>query len=381
MAFINLMRESESRARRAVLLLLGLAVLLAGYPAAAQPDEAGCWAEAVVAANLRSGPGMMDYGVVDVMADGTRRVVGRSESGDWYALESGSWVSETVVELGGICGDLPIVAAPERPEELELLESVPLLPTPGAYEQARAIFLRGQARPEGRPDPRVFAKVGDCNTESNFFFFPLDYGMYRLGPYAALQPTIDFFAGSFAADSAAAKAGYTTYSVLDPLLANPELCLSGESPLTCEYRRRKPAVALIMLGANDARYLTLDEFNRYMREIVEVTLAADIVPVLSTFTARTDQRWTRSLAVNAAIVTIAREYDVPLVNLWRAARDLPSFGLIQDSTRLTHGWQPGDSVRVDLDAGQAAQWGHAMNNLLKLQALDKLRRAVLDVVD
>ncbi|MBN1284331.1 MAG: SH3 domain-containing protein [Anaerolineae bacterium] len=372
--------QSRRRARRA--LMCGAVLLLLGW--AARPleaqQEAACQVAATVAVNVRSGPGVADYGVIGAMPQGAAwEALGRSAAGDWYAVAyrgGAGWVAASVAEPRGACGDLPVIAAPARPAAFDLLETAPVLPAVG--EHVRAIFARGQARAGVRPDPHVFAKVGDCNVESNFFLFPLDYGMYRLGPYEALRPTVEFFAGSFAAPSVAARAGYTSFSLLDPLLANPESCQAGESPLACEYRRMNPAAALIMVGANDARYLTLDEFNRSMREVVEATLEADIIPVLSTFTARTDARWEQSLAVNAALVAISREYDVPLINFWRAARDLPGFGLIERSTRLTHGWQPGDSVRVDLDAGQAATWGHALHNLLALQTLDMLRREVLE---
>ena len=360
---------------RAVLLLLLVVAGMCPMPGAARDDcrvVAGDFAVAV-----RSGPSFTDYGIVGAIPEGgSLFAVGRSTRSDWYAVDfngARAWVSAAVVSTyGGACGSLPSLPAPPLPADLESLQTVPILPTFGTHVQE--VFGRGQAR--GR-NPHVFAKIGDCNSEISFYLAPFDLGMYELGPYAELQATVDWFAGSFAQESVAAAAGNTTFMVLDPALSDPVQCETGEALLACEYRRLNPAVALIGLGNNDVRHLSIEEYIEYMRQVVEFTLAADIIPVLHTFTARPDQRWERSLAVDMAMVEIAREYDVPLINFWRAARTLPDFGLLERSTRLTHGWWPGAPIRIDFDAGQEAVWGHALRNLLTLQTLDALRAEVL----
>jgi hypothetical protein len=72
---------------------------------------------------------------------------------------------------------------------------------------------------------------------------------------------------------------------------------------------------------------------------------------------------------------VADEYGVPLINLWRAARDLPGYGLIAGYTHLTAGGMQGG--RIQFTNGEEAQYGYALRNLLTLQTLDMLRREVM----
>ena len=51
--------------------------------------------------------------------------------------------------------------------------------------------------------------------------------------------------------------------ILDPLFANPELCFPGESVLDCEYRLKRPSIAIIHLALNDMRFFR----RRYARNM------------------------------------------------------------------------------------------------------------------
>lgn len=326
--------------------------------------------------NIRTGPGTEWFGVADVLATGeSLPAVGQNSVGDWYAVPGSGddigWVAGSVVDVRGACADLPIIDAPPQPAEIELLVNTPVLPTIG--EHAREIFAQGQQLGN---NPDVFTKVGDCNTDSPFFLAPFDLDYYDLGPYDELQPTIDYFAGWFAHESQAGQIGYNAHTMLNSLWADPELCRveAGEGPLACEYRLVKPSAAVMMFGPNDMLNLTEAEFAETLRSIVELSLDSGVIPILTTFTWHRDARWHKALAFNAAVVEVAQEYDVPLINLWRAAQDLPNYGLMTDYTHLT---DSGPHTKI-VFTGEEEVYGHPLRNLLTLQVLDMLRTEMLD---
>ncbi len=210
------------------------------------------------------------------------------------------------------------------------LDDIPVLPQ--ITDTARQIFARGQQA--GR-DPHVFSKIGDCMTASPNFMVPFSTaGGYDLGDYQNLQPVIDYFSASTIRDQynalsnpgLATTTGFTTVSVQDPIWADPQFCSANESPLTCEYRVSNPAFALIMFGTNDTTFFEADSFNQYLRQIIDQTIAANIVPVLYTFPERPEFP-DKSILFNQIVVQIAQDYDLPLINLYRALEDLPDKGI------------------------------------------------------
>ncbi len=255
------------------------------------------------------------------------------------------------------------------------LDTIPVLPT--VTETTRQIYTRGQAA--GR-NAHVLSKVGDCMTASTNFLMPFSIsGGYSLGAYAPLQWVIDYFGqltphGDDAGQSAlsfpglATTTGFTTVSVQDPIWADPAVCGANESSLACEYRVSNPAYALIMFGTNDTTFFEAGSFNTYLRQIIDQTIAADIVPVLYTFPERPEFP-EKSLLFNQIIVSIAQEYDLPLINLYRALADLPDKGInLADPIHL--------SSPIDDNAGnftpENLERGYTLRNLITLQALDVL---------
>lgn len=237
---------------------------------------------------------------------------------------------------------------------------------PAWLGQAADIAARGRAL---GADPRAISKVGDCLTESAHFLSPFAHEAVSLGEYAPLVGVVEQFRESLGATSLAAYDGLVTAAVLDPAFANPLACQPGETPLRCEYRVRRPTVAIIMFGAQDLLFTPAHEFNRNLRQIVHETIAAGVIPLLSTFPGHNGQ-WARAIQYNQIVVQIALDYDVPLLNLWRALEPLPNHGLTADgrhlSPPLTHG--------ADLSAANVQQ-GYPLRNLLTLQALDVVWKA------
>jgi hypothetical protein len=214
-------------------------------------------------------------------------------------------------------------------------------------------------------NPQAFSKVGDCGATPAWFLGDFDRGpkFYRLGDYTALQPTIEYYSGSYNRTSLAGKEGFNAASVFTQLWADRSQCLSGETPLACEYRVQRPSLAFIMLGTNDVWHK--DSFEPQMRKIIEYSIANGVLPILST-KADNDEK---DSSINATIARLAQEYDLPLLNFWRAVQSLPDQGLQPDGVHIT--WGPNR-----FDDKLAMQRGWTVRNLTALQALDAVWKRV-----
>jgi hypothetical protein len=256
-------------------------------------------------------------------------------------------------------------------------KKLPVLPT--ISPRMKALYAEGIAAGN---NPGVFSKLGDCMTDNAHFLKPLAEGKAELGEYTVLKPVVERYSAapartskgwaqnSFATPSLAAAGGYNVAGPLDATWADPAWCPTNESPLACEYREARPAVAFIMFGTNDVASTDDKTFSLYMRQIVQQTLDRKIVPVLHTFPTRPENP-KRSDELNQLVANIAAEFDVPLINLNRALEALPNTGVDpKDSTHLS---LPA-SGRADVFTPEGLQAGANMRNLLTLQFLEALTR-------
>lgn len=247
------------------------------------------------------------------------------------------------------------------------LDDYPIIPTSTGL--ARTIFEQSRAYTR---NPHTISKIGDCISDNQHFLSPFGLDQYTLGSYGSLQPVIDHFRESLAYSSLAAYDGLVTSAVLDPLFANPMACLPGETPLRCEYRVHQPSVAMIMFGAQDLLFTSPEDFDRNLRHIVHETIQAGVVPILSTFPGNLE-RWQQSIQYNQIVVAVALDYDIPLMNLWRALYALPNYGLNDDGRHLSLPiTQSGDLTPDNL------QRGYPMRNLVTLQTLDVVWRGAMN---
>lgn len=263
--------------------------------------------------------------------------------------------------------------------------ALPVLPeiTPAMREHLRAIYADGQAKGNS---PRAFSKLGDCMTENEYFLGPLSEARFELGEYAALRPTIEQFLGaparsaagkawgedSFATIGLAAAGGFNIAGPLDPTWSNPEWCQGNESPLDCEFRASKPAFAIVMFGTNDVNVTDLPTYDFYLRSLISRTLDAGVIPIVNTFPTRPENPQ-KSEQLNQIVARVAQDYNVPLVNLNRALAGLPNLGVDPDDS--THLSIPPDG-RVDVFTPEHLQYGFTVRNLVTLQALDAVLKAV-----
>jgi len=254
-----------------------------------------------------------------------------------------------------------VVAAAPSPTPITSWQDMPVIPT--ISERTKQIYLRGQQVKSNTP--RAFSKVGDCESSPSWFLGDFDKGSgyYSLGDHKNLRQVIANFQGSYARVSLAAKSGFSAAAVFAPLWANPEFCRTSESPLACEYRLHKPSYAFIMLGTND--YLQPAAFEDQLRSIVRYSINNGVVPILATKADNLE----KDNSINAAIVKVAIEFDVPLWNYWAAVKDLPGNGLQEDRVHLT--WGPN---QFDDPDNMKKAW--PMRNLTALQVLDVVWRGV-----
>jgi hypothetical protein len=258
-----------------------------------------------------------------------------------------------------------IPALTERPViptvmSCENWQSWPVIPV--VNETAREWYRRGQM---GGNHLHAFSKIGDGEISTAWFFTAFDLGedYYDLGPYQDLSLTLEYFAGSFGRIGMAAKRGFNTERILDKAENDPAFCTAGESPLACELRLQRPAFALLSLGTNQV--WQPDEFEAGMRQILDILISQNVVPILSTKgdNLEGDHR------INKMIACLAQEYGVPLWNFWSAIQPLPNHGLQADLEHLTYGI-------TDFDDNQALQSAWTRRNLTALQSLDAVWRAV-----
>jgi hypothetical protein len=233
---------------------------------------------------------------------------------------------------------------------------------PAVSKAAQELYQRGQA---GGNNPRAFSKIGDGEISTEWFLTAFDLGenYYDLGPYQDLRSVIEYFAGSFGRIGVAARRGFNTDRILDPVLSDRALCEAGESPLTCELRLHKPAFAMLSLGTNQV--WQPEEFEKGMRQIVEVLISKNVLPILST----KGDNLEGDYRINRTIACLAQEYNVPLWNFWAAIQPLPNHGLQPDLEHLTYGV-------TDFDDPHALQSAWTNRNLTALQVLDTVWRSI-----
>jgi hypothetical protein len=241
-----------------------------------------------------------------------------------------------------------------------LLEQFLVLP-PETQANIREVFARGQTL--GR-NPRTFSKTGDSIVLTPHFLARFDSQQYDLGIYAAMQPTIEQFAGSFARFGQAAHVGLSARTLFETGWADDELCLDGETIITCEIRLHNPSIFFIRLGTND---LSADLYETNLRKLIQQLLDQGIIPILGTKADRHENDDNRN---NEILRRLATEYKIPLWDFDVVAETLPERGLSGDFTHLTMSGSNDYTQEITL------QKGYPVSDLTALMMLDAVRRVV-----
>ena len=253
---------------------------------------------------------------------------------------------------------------PKPPLEQDAWKQMPAVPT-GISDAMLAVYERGL---EMGNDPNRFSIIGDCQNVSSYFMAVFDNpGEFELGEeYTYLQPTIDYYQGSFSRTSLAVKGGFNAAAILSPLRADPKSCNKNESPLDCELRAWRPSVVFVSMETWWSEK-PAEVYDKHMRQVIERILAAGAVPIIATKADNLEG----DHSINATIAQIAYDYEIPLWNFWAAVQPLPNRGLSDDNFHLTFARNFfDDPVRMK----SAWPW----RNLTALQTLDVVRRGLTE---
>jgi hypothetical protein len=340
---------------------------------------------------LRATPGTMGD-VLEFLGGSTELLImGRTANNAWLQVSVGGvegWVSAQFVRLPNFLpidsdtlSGLPVTGVPVEAPPTPTLSADNignLTWLSGVTAHARQIFAVGQ-RLGNRAD--VFSRVGDSISASSYFLTPIGYGQYDLGEYGYLSGVIAFFSqanaragNSFVNPPLAARGGWSAYNLLDPNSSSKPDC-GYETPLVCEYKLVKPAVALIMVGTNDSGSGSPDQFAGNLHQIVQTSIDMGVIPVLSTIPPKrinADQT-ARVEAFNSVIRATAQQYDVPLWDYWAVMESAPNEGMSADGM---HPSVPPDGATGRF-SGENLQYGYTLRNLTALQTLNVLWRQVL----
>jgi len=255
------------------------------------------------------------------------------------------------------------IATPKSPLAKDAWMKMPIVPT-GVSDEMRAVYERGIAAGN---DPTHFSVIGDCQNVSSYFLSTFDKpGDYSLGTqYDYLQPTINYYQGSYSHVSMAVKGGFNAAAVISPLRSDPKSCNPNESPLDCELRIWKPSIVFVSMETWWS-HKPAEEYDKYMRKVLDRIIAFGAVPIIATKADNLEG----DNSINATVAELAYEYDIPMWNFWAAVQPLPDKGLSPDGFHLTFGRNFfDDPIRMKNDA-----W--PWRNLTALQSLDAVHNAL-----
>ena len=253
---------------------------------------------------------------------------------------------------------------PKPPLEKDAWKQMPPVPTE-ISESMRLVYERGLVLGN---NPNRFSIIGDCQNVSSYFLSMFEHpGQYSLGEeYAYLQPTIDYYQGSFSRKSLAVKGGFNVAAILSPLRADPKSCNTSESPLDCELRAWRPSVVFVSMETWWSEK-PAEVYDKHMRQVIQRILETGAVPIIATKADNLEG----DHSINATIAQIAYDYEIPLWNFWAAVQPLPNHGLSSDNFHLTFARNFfDDPVRMK----SAWPW----RNLTALQTLDIVRRGLTE---
>ncbi|MBK8989155.1 MAG: SGNH/GDSL hydrolase family protein [Chloroflexi bacterium] len=231
-----------------------------------------------------------------------------------------------------------------------------VLPT-AVQTNIRAIAAAGQTMDRR---PQAFAKLGDSGAATADFLMRFDQRVFDLGDYAYLQPTLDYYKGSWVRFGAALHVGLHGTAVFRTELVTEPRCNPNEHMLACEFRLHNPSILLIALGTNDQS----DQFDDRLEKIVTYAIDNGVIPVLITKADRYEGEDNRN---NNDVRRIAAQFNVPLLDFDLLADTLPNRGLGSDNIHLTH------YERYEYVSPEAFQRGYSVYNLAVIMMIDEIR--------
>jgi hypothetical protein len=274
--------------------------------------------------------------------------VDADESGNLlrYVFTENTFVNLALIEKGlatvsddgslGTCKDL-FLDAQETAQGQELGTWERLKPEdwgewpviPVISENALEIYLQGL---QAGTNPKLFSIIGDCqNIPGGSLFRKVNWDDFSLPPdLEHLQPTLDNFRTIWSREPVTVGGGFIPASMFSTYWTDTDRCDPIETPLDCEFRLNNASIVLISIGS-DQKPGTGEDFDHYMRKIVEYSIENKRLPIISTDAYATDE----GFPLNLIMAQIAYDYDIPLWNFWAAVQDLPNHGLKEDNFHIS----------------------------------------------
>jgi len=255
-------------------------------------------------------------------------------------------------------------STPKPPLATDVWKQLPVVPT-GISVRTIEIYELGLTLGN---DPTHFSIIGDCQNVSTYFLSAFDHpDDFSLGSeYAYLQPTIDYYQGSYSRTSLAVKGGFNAAAVISPLRSDPKSCNPNESPLDCELRVWNPSIVIVSMETWWSEK-PAEEYDKYMRRVLDRIIETGAVPIIATKADNLEG----DHSINATIAQIAYEYDIPLWNFWLAVQPLEDHGLTGDGFHLTF-------ARNFFDDRARMKSAWPWRNLTALQTLDAVHKGLMD---
>ncbi len=238
-----------------------------------------------------------------------------------------------------------------------------------------ATNLRAIASRAARNDDMLM-KVGDSLTVSSGFIACYAGTNVDLVGRTQLQPTINAFKATrigattpFDRTSLAATIGWSARSAI----------AGTPSPVEQELTATNARFATLMFGTNDVGFANPDNYATSLFAIVDFLLARGVIPVMSSIPPRLDSTAANGWVpiYNGVSRALAQSRGLPYFDLHQALGPVPNNGITTvDNVHLNVFTVSGLS-RGCLLTSQGLQYGHNVRNLLTLEALTRLRGAVL----
>ncbi|MGF1467855.1 MAG: SGNH/GDSL hydrolase family protein [Sandaracinaceae bacterium] len=226
--------------------------------------------------------------------------------------------------------------------------------------------------------PNVVAKIGASATVNRNFLRCLASSHVDLGGRQDLAETLAFFnqpdgrpgwRNPFRRTSVAAEVGWHAGRAIT----------GTHPPLAQEVRAVDPQYAVILYGTNDIELGRPHSYAANMRRLVEMLEIRGVIPILTTIMPRDDDAGSdrRVALYNAVIRAVAQAHRLPLIDYHRELMPLPNHGLARDGVHPRAYFVDGRPRSCDFGP-EGLEHGHNVRNLLTLEALDRVRRVLME---
>ena len=187
----------------------------------------------------------------------------------------------------------------------------------------RALQIYQRSLWAGR-NPHLFTIAGDSNSNSLRYLGRVTTGAFDISRFPELQKVADYFAPSFAHVSIAVGGGLSAADMFNVThISEFDGCQPHEGTFSCELRLSNASIVFILLGTGDK--FVWREYEANYRAMLDDAILKNVLPVLVTKADDLEslQGGASDGYINGVIRALAKEYQLPMIDLWAATRNLP----------------------------------------------------------